>query len=117
MKLYFVTIRSNSSKTEYVDNLVEIQHFDDYENNVNELIATLNEYITDQQSIILHRNDVLRFVDSIADLQPIANKELFQKIRRKLRLEFDVCRIRFNPRTLALQDKSFVIHKRIGTIY
>ena len=114
MKLYFVTVIPKPKSVEYHDTTVKIDHFDNYEDNVNELIATLNEYILDNQSIILHRNDLLRFIDAISDNQDLSNKELFNKIRRRLRQEFDVCRIRFNPRTLALQDKSFIIHKRIG---
>lgn len=113
MKMHFVTVIPKSKSVEYVDTNVKIEHFDNYEDNVNELIATLNEYILDNQSIILHRNELLRFVDAISDNQNLSNKELFNKIRRRLRMEYDVCRIRFNPRTMALHDKTFIIHKRI----
>ena len=114
MKLYFITAKPRSNGMDYVDTTVTINHFNNYEDNVNEFIATLSEYITDWQSIVLHRSEVQRFIDTIVDSQEeLKHKDLFNKIRRRLRSEFDVCRIRFNPRTMALSDKSFIIHKRV----
>lgn len=113
MKIYFVKVKPKSNGVEYVDATETIEHFDNYEDNVNELIATLNEHIDDNQSVVLHRNELLRFIDSVSDHTDLSNKELFNKIRRRIRLEFDVCRLRFNPRTLVRNDKSFIIHKRI----
>ena len=114
MKLYFVTAKPRTNGMDYVDTNITINHFDNYEDNVNELITTLTEYISDWQSIVLHRSELQRFVDTIVESQEeLSSKELFNKIRRRLRLEFDVCRIRFNPRTMALNDKSFIIHKRL----
>jgi hypothetical protein len=112
MKLYFVTVKPRPNGVDYDDTTVVIKHFDNYEDNVNELVATINEYITDEQAIILNRVELMRFIDTISVHTDLSNKELFNKIRRRLRLEFDVCRIRFNPRTFVLYDRSFIINKR-----
>jgi hypothetical protein len=117
MQLYFVKVKpcKKPKGMLYEDAMVHVDHFDDISENVQSLIQALQPHITEQQSIILRREDVLRFVDSIVEHTDLTAKELFEKIRRCLRREFDVCRIRFNPRTMARQEKVFIIHKRSFT--
>lgn len=114
MQLYFVKVKPSKKPKGmlYEDAVVDVEHFDDLNDNVQSLIKALHPFITESQSIILRREDVLRFVDSIVEHTELTAKELFEKIRRCLRREFDVCRIRFNPRTMARQEKVFIIHKR-----
>ena len=108
MKLYLVTVNKTNNSTIYQDKVIDIPHHDNLSDNVDEFINQLKPLIHETQSIVLHRNDVKRFVDSI----PNSDKSLLDKIRRKLRIEFDVLRIRFNPRTMAYQDKAYIIHQR-----
>lgn len=115
MKLYFVrTVHLvEPNGVGYVDDYAIVPHYENIDENVDEFINILNNYITDNQSIILRREDLVRFVDTFVDESGYSKKRLLNKLRVKLRQEFDVCRIRFNPRTLALQDRSYIIHKRI----
>lgn len=77
------------------------------------VINGLSEFITDSQSIILNRSDLLEFADAVKLVSnEEANDGLFNKIRHKLRDKFDVCKIGFNPRTLVLNDRTFIIHCR-----
>lgn len=112
MKLYFIEIKQITNGISYTDNTITIPHHNNIDENVLELIQQLSPFITDNTSILIHRKDFLRFIDSINEATNIPTKELFNKLRRKLRQEFDVNRIRFNPRTLATQEKIFILHKR-----
>lgn len=111
MKLYLVKVIPEDNGISYIDHWINIPHHPTLEENTEELIKLLEPLIHDTQSIILQREDLIRFID-LFETPEFTQKELLNKIRRRLRQAFDVQRIKFNPRTLVAFDKSFIIHKR-----
>jgi hypothetical protein len=111
MELHFVEVKQINNGISYTDQTIKCSPFVDCPTTLNEFVENLAPFITDYQSIILQRSDLLRFVDELDIDDKFTAKLLFEKLRRRLRREFDVIRIRFNPRTLVLQDKSYIIHK------
>lgn len=96
MKLTLIT--KTTKETKYKD--VEITS-----------LNQIDDYITENQSILINRTDLKDFLYS---LSPTTYKEDFQVMKRYLRSNYQVHKMYFNPRTFEFfpRNKCFLIHQR-----
>jgi hypothetical protein len=100
---------------QYLDNQVDIDGFTSIEEAFNMFKSFANSYITDNQSVILCRDDVKHFCKSVN--KTVGNsgscKLLFSDLKDYLYEHFEVKRIILNPRTLEYYplNKAFIINK------
>ena len=90
--------------TKYIDDTISVA-------SVNEFLDKIDDYIRDNQSIILYRQDIKNFANKIEDYHEVSN--IFKYIKCKLRLNYTVFKLRHNPRTLEFYgiNTAFIIHK------
>ena len=94
--------------TAYLDNWLE---FTDVMNPIDGFMSTVESLIGKYQSIILYRQDVKRFADSI---NPDSSKSVFKEIKCRLRADYTVLKLRHNPRTLQYNglESAFIVHRK-----
>lgn len=81
---------------------------------VNMLFDKISELVTEHSSLLLYKEDVKRLADQL-ETKSCSSKDIFLEIRRRIRAEYDVLKLTFNPRTLEFNGVKtcFIIHKRI----
>jgi hypothetical protein len=100
---------------QYRDNWMVVTNFKSKDEAFYNFKIIINSLITTKQSIILCRDDVRKFSSSIAKSlgDGVCSRTIFSELKDFLKQNYDVKRIKLNPRTLEYRsiNKSFIIHK------
>lgn len=100
---------------QYLDNWMVVSNYKDIDEAFYNFKCVINTIVTDNQSIILCRDDVKRFCKAIqtnvGDYE--SKKSIFGRLKEFLYNNYEVKRIILNPRTLEYypQNKAFIINK------
>ena len=91
-------------------------YYDDeliFDGGIDEFISEIRNVINNRTSMILYRQDVRVFADSIQDCEN-TSKSTFKLIKERLRSEFTVLKLKYNPRTQEFSGlkTAFILHKR-----
>jgi hypothetical protein len=98
---------------QYKDNWMGVWEFSSKDEAFSLFKETVDSVITDNQSILLCREDVKRFASSIANKINGDSTCVFKMFKDYLRQNYIVKKIIMNPRTLEYypHNKVFIIHK------
>lgn len=100
---------------QYRDNWMVVTNYKDVDEAFLNFKYVINTVVTDNQSIILCRDDVKRFCKAIqTNVGDCGSKKtIFGKLKEFLHDNYEVKRIIMNPRTLEYypQNKAFIINK------
>lgn len=79
---------------------------------INNLFELINDNVTDTSSILLYKEDVKRLADQLSSKSK-SSKYIFQEIKQRIRAEYHVLKLTFDPRTLQFNGlkTAFMIHK------
>lgn len=100
---------------QYLDNWMVVSNYKNIDEAFYNFKCVINTLVTDNQSIILCRDDVKRFCKAIqtnvGDTE--SKKSIFGRLKEFLHDNYEVKRIILNPRTLEYypQNKAFIINK------
>lgn len=109
--------QGDSIGKQYIDSWMVISNYHSVEEAFNSFRNAVNDVVTDDQSIIMCRDDVRKFASAIANskanTERVSSTEIFSMLKSFLKDCYDVKRIKLNPRTLEYRglNKSFLIHK------
>jgi hypothetical protein len=107
-------INLNKGKTagiQYTDNEFRLES-DKRSEKINELFAQLDANVNDNSSILLYKEDVKRLADQLSGRSK-SSKEIFDSIKQRLRANYHVLKLTFDPRTLQFNGvkTAFIVHK------
>lgn len=79
---------------------------------IDNMFVLINENVTDKSSILLYKEDVKRLADQLSGKSK-SSKEIFQEIKQRIRADYHVLKLTFDPRTLQFNGlkTAFIIHK------
>jgi hypothetical protein len=103
--------KGKSSGIQYSDNEF-ILEADKRSEKINELFAQLENHINDNSSVLLYKEDVKRLADQLSGKSK-TSKEIFDTIKQRLRANYHVLKLAFDPRTLQFNGikTAFIVHK------
>jgi hypothetical protein len=81
---------------------------------IDHLFSQISESVSDKSSILLYKEDVKRFADQLAS-KSHPSKEIFREIKARIRAEYTVLKLSFDPRTLQFNGikTAFIIHSKL----
>lgn len=115
LPVVFVTplnlVKGKSSGIQYNDNDFLLKG-EKRSEKVNELFALIENHVNDTSSILLYKEDVKRLADQLSSKSK-SSKEIFDDIKKRLRANYHVLKLSFDPRTLQFNGirTAFIIHK------
>jgi len=79
---------------------------------IDNLFELISEQVTDKSSILLYKEDVKRLADQLSGKSK-SSKEIFQEIKQRIRANYHVLKLTFDPRTLQFNGVkiAFIVHK------
>lgn len=79
---------------------------------INELFDLIAQNVSDYSSILLYKEDVKRLADQLSSKSK-SSKEIFHEIKYRIRANYHVLKLTFDPRTLQFNGlkTAFIIHK------
>lgn len=103
--------KGKSSGIQYTDNQF-ILEADKRSEKINELFAQLENHVSDNSSVLLYKEDVKRLADQLSGKSK-SSKEIFDAIKQRLRANYHVLKLSFDPRTLQFNGvkTAFIVHK------
>ena len=104
---------NTTSGIQYVDNTF-ILSSEKRSDKINDLFGMISTHVSDTSSIMLYKEDVKRLADQLSGKSK-SSKEIFQEIKQRIRADYHVLKLTFDPRTLQFNGlkTAFIIHKHI----
>jgi hypothetical protein len=103
--------KGKSSGIQYTDNEFFLEG-EKRSEKINELFALIENHVNDNASILLYKEDVKRLADQLS-AKSKTSKEIFDTIKQRLRANYHVLKLAFDPRTLQFNGikTAFIVHK------
>ena len=113
IKVPYVLVQPTENGIQYIDKYIELDG-EKRADKINQLFKTIDSAITEKSSILLYRQDIKRASDQLSG-KSISSKEIFNLIKSRIRANYEVLKLTFDPRTLQFNGykTAFIIHKRI----
>lgn len=79
---------------------------------IDNMFELISENVNDNSSILLYKEDVKRLADQLSGKSK-SSKEIFDAIKQRLRANYHVLKLTFDPRTLQFNGvkTAFIVHK------